>query len=157
MGTSLPSLLSVDSSEWCRLLASPLSALRLVFTVALERTKAASCMGYSSDTAICFWPSSLYTLLAVEATRSKQTWDVCSRAVEESLGSIAERYRSMSPAKLSRLFRDSAPLLNNREAAALLWALLRHREHASEQVAGRLGAEFETLMMQQAGSPGYSY
>lgn len=157
MGTSLPSLLSVDSTEWCRLLASPLSALRLVFTVALERTKAASCMGYSSDTAICFWPSSLYTLLAAEATRSKHTWDMCSRAVEESLGSIAERYQSMPPALLSQIFRDSAALLNNREVAALLWVLLRHRERASEQVAGRLGAEFETLMMQKTGISGHSY
>jgi hypothetical protein len=106
-------------------------------------------MGEHGDCAISYWPSNLYGVLATQAARSAQTWAICSRAIDASLGATGRHYRSWSPACLARVFRESGHSLDAREVAALLWALLRQHEQAGARIAGRLGAEFEMLAIQR--------
>lgn len=149
MGSLYPWMLSAETVDWCRISTSPLTALRMVLAITLERDTAAACMGESGDDVISYWPSTLYGVLATQAASSAQTWHLCALAIDESLGGTGKHYQSLSPARLARLFHESGHLLDTREVAALLWALLKQREPAGSRIAGRLGAEFEMLALQR--------
>ncbi len=149
MGSLCPCMLSAESVDWLRLSTSPLTALRMVLAITLERETAAACMGESGTSAVSYWPSNLYGVLAAQAASSAQTWHLCALAIDASLGETGRHYQSLSPAQLARLFHEAGDLLDTREVAALLWALLRHRELVGSRIAGRLGAEFEMLAIQR--------
>lgn len=150
--TQRPPVRSAQSSD--RNLTSPLNALRIVMTVALERTVAAECLGEDPEVCLSLWPSSLYGLLATEAMRSRPIWERCSWHIDRALGDVGRKLEALPPASLAELFREGSQILNIRELAALLWALLKRREPMSENMAGRLGAEVEVVAVRR--SRGYS-
>lgn len=149
MCTDFPAFVDSNVEVWYRQLTSPLNALRIVLTIALEREAAAACLGEDAEAAVSFWPSSLYGILAAQAAGSTLFWDRCSQHVEESLGETMRQFQALSPSALSRLFREGCQLLNNRELASLLWVLLKRHESVSNLMAGRLGAELEVVAVRR--------
>ena len=120
MGTQFPAIPDGYAESWYRQLTSPLNALRLVLTIALERNVAAHCLGEDTENCLSLWPSSLYGILAAEAARSPTVWDRCSRQIEHSLGETGRQFLALPPSSLSQMFRDRSQMLNNSELAALL-------------------------------------
>jgi hypothetical protein len=153
MGTQFPAIPEGYAESWYRQLTSPLNALRLVLTIALERRVAIDCLRGNAEDGLSLWPSSLYGILATEAARSRTIWDRCSHQIERSLGDTGRRFLALPPSSLSRIFRDGSQVLNNRELAALLWALLKRGEPMSKLLAGRLGAELEVLAVRRSIGP----
>jgi hypothetical protein len=119
-------------------------------TIALDRNVAADCLGEAAEDSLSLWPSSLYGILATKAALSRKVWDRCFRQIERSLGHLGKRFDSLPPSSLSQLFREGAQALDNRELAALLWALLKRHEPMSERIAGRLGAELEVVAVRRS-------
>jgi hypothetical protein len=149
MSTQFPAILDDCAESWYRQLTSPLNALRLVLSIALERNAAADCLGDDTENCLSLWPSSLYGILAAEAARSRAVWERCSQQIEHSLGESGRRFLALPPAALSQMFRDNYQVFNNRELAALLWALLKRGEPMSELMAGRLGAELQVVAVKR--------
>ncbi len=131
-------------------LASPFNALRIVLTVALDRYTATVCLGEDPEDCFSLWPSSLYGLLAAEAMRSPVVWARCSRRIEQSLGVTVRQFIALPPVSISQLLRDNSQILNHRELASLLWALLLRREPISEFMAGCLSAELEAVSVHRS-------
>lgn len=141
---------AVDARRECRDVSADhalIWSLRLVLVTALDRETAARCTGIDPESALSLYPSSLYTLLAVAATRSPFVWQRCAGLVDRSLGDTAGQFDRATPAALLQIVAEGRELLTGRELAGLLWSLIRRWEPDVEPALGpviiRLSAELE--------------
>ncbi|GAB4561559.1 MAG: hypothetical protein Tsb0020_09170 [Haliangiales bacterium] len=127
-------------------------ALRIILTIAMDRSSAASCLHLADDEQVSLWPSRLYQQLAAEASRSPDTWRRCAQHVNRSLGRRQRQFTHQQPIELARVFAAGRDSLSGVDLAALLWALLQQRSPMGDLFAGRLGAELETIAERRLGT-----
>jgi len=122
------------------------SALRTVLVVTLSYDEAEYlAVGISDGDCCSLWPSSLYRFLAAQMLACPLSWSRGAEKLDRRLEGWLQRYEQYTPADIVEAAGLSAAD-NAHELAALLWLLLRRREHALEPLLVRVGEEVEVAV-----------
>lgn len=120
-------------------------ALRVVLVIALDRSTVGACLGTERAREGTLWPSTLYSWAAQTAARSPLVWRRCAEAIDDALARWLPAYDDAPVARVAEMLsaREAGAVIDARELAAALWAVLRRRDAVLACMIARLAMEAE--------------